>query len=359
MGRLACLESSDPRRPRAHQVLQKKVCHSRFCDHRATTVYRWLDEAGARVSDGCRQQRVRGAAGWGQETGPLSARAGGTEYSARLERALATGCQSWVASPNGARLERVRPQPGRPVRPRPDDRALDRQMRPRGGDQVRAADCHTPRRGDDQVRVADCHTPRRGDDQVRAADCHTPHRGDDQVRAADCHTRCRGDNQVRAAGCHTRCRGDDPARAVDCHTPDDLAAGTRGTCVPVARSSSRDDPDGRASSHARRQDARRSRRSGAPRRRSRGALASNSRQPRTNRCPSSPNSPRSKCSPDQALAAGTPSPAAVAAWPRTPAPRVPRRQGAAAGALPDSLAPPDRSPPRRPEHTRHKSDWRK
>ena len=342
MGRLACLASSDPRRPRAHQVLQQKVCHSRCCDRRATTVCRWVDEAGARVSDGCRQQRVRGAAGWGQEAGPLSARAGGTEYSARLERAPATGCQG--ASPNVAHLERVRPETGRPVRPRPGDRALDRQMRPPGGDQVQAVGCHTRRRGDDPVQAAGCHTRRRGDAQVQAAGCHT---------------RCRGDNQVRAAGCHTRCRGDDPARAVDCHTPDDLAVGTRGTCVPVARSSSRDDPDGRASSHARRQDARRSRRSGAPRRRSRGALASNSRQPRTNRCPSSPSSPRSKCSPDQALAAGTPSPAEVAAWPRTPAPRVPRRQGAAAGALPDSLAPPDRSPPRRLGHTRRKSDWRK
>jgi hypothetical protein len=267
---------------------------------------------------------VRGAAGWEQEAGPLSARAGGTEYSARLERAPATGCQG--ASPNVARLERARPETGRPVRPRPDDRALDRQLRSRGGDQVRAVDCHTPRRGDAQVQVAGCHTPRRGDNQVRVAGCHTPRRGDNQVRAADC------------------------------HTPDDLAAGTRGTCVPVARSSSRDDPDGRASSHAHRQDARRPPHSGAPRRRSRDALASNSRQPRTNRCPSSPNSPRSKCSPDQALAAGTPSLAEVAAWPRTPAPRVPRRQGAAAGALPDSLAPPDRSPPRRPGHTRHKSD---
>jgi hypothetical protein len=343
MGRLACLESSDPRRPRAHQVLQQKVCHSRCCDRRAVTVCRWVDEAVARVSDGCRQQRVRGAAGWGPEAGPLSARAGGTEYSARLERAPATGCQG--ASPNVAHLERVRQETGRPVRPRPDDRALDRQMRPRGGDQVQAAGCHTRRRGDDQVQAVGCHTRRRGDDQVRAVDCHT---------------RCRGDDQVRAAGCRTRCRGDDQVRAVDCHIRDDLAAGIRGTCVPVARSSSRDDPDGRASSHAHRQDARRSRRSGAPRRRSRDALASNSRQPRTNRCPSSPNSPRSKCSPDRVLAAGTPSPAAVAAWPRTPAPRVPRRPGgAAAGALPDSLAPPDRSPPRQPGHTRHKSDWRK
>ena len=316
MGRLACLESSDPRRPRAHQVLQQKGCHSRCCDRRATMVCRWVDEAGARVSDpsGCRQQRVRGAAGWGQETGPLSARAGGIEYSARLERALATGCQSWVASPNVARLERVRPETQ--TRPRPHGQAL-------------ALDC--------QVRL----------------------RGGDQVRAVDCHTRRRGDDQVRAAGCHTRCRGDDPARAVDCHTPDDLAAGTRGTCVPVARSSSRDDPDGRASNHAHRQDARRPPHSGAPRRRSRHAPASNSRQPRTSRYPSSPNSPRSKCSPDRALAAGTPSPAGVAAWPRTPAPRVPRRQEGAAGALPDSLAPPDRSPPRRLGHTRRKSDWRK
>ena len=316
MGRLVCLESSDPRRPRAHQVLQQKGCHSRCCDRRATMVCRWVDEAGARVSDpsGCRQQRVRGAAGWGQKTGPLSARAGGIEYSARLERALATGCQSWVASPNGARLERVRPETQ--TRPRPHGQAL-------------ALDC--------QVRL----------------------RGGDQVRAVDCHTRRRGDDQVRAAGCHTRCRGDDPARAVDCHTPDDLAAGTRGTCVPVARSSSRDDPDGRASNHAHRQDARRPPHSGAPRRRSRHAPASNSRQPRTSRYPSSPNSPRSKCSPDRALAAGTPSPAGVAAWPRTPAPRVPRRQEGAAGALPDSLAPPDRSPPRRLGHTRRKSDWRK
>jgi hypothetical protein len=342
MGRLVCLESSDPRRPRAHQVLQQKVCHSRCCDRRATMVCRWVDEAGARVSDGCRQQRVRGAAGWGQEAGPPSARAGGTEYSARLERAPATGCQG--ASPNVAHLERVRPETQTRPRPHGQALALDCQVRPRGGDQVRAVGCHKRRRGDDQVP---------------AAGCHTRCRGDDQVPAAGCHTQCRGDNQVPAAGCHTRCRGDDPARAVDCHTPADLAAGTRGTCVPVARSSSHDDPDGRASNHAHRQDARRSRRSGAPRRRSRHAPASNSRQPRTSRYPSSPNSPRSKCSPDRALAAGTPSPAGVAAWPRTPAPRVPRRQEGAAGALPDSLAPPDRSPPRRLGHIRHKSDWRK
>jgi hypothetical protein len=309
---------------------------------------RGLDEAWtgplALGSTGCRQEPARRASGWAAVTKPPPARASEPDPSARVAMRLGPSHRA-CSQPDGqsppvdclarSRLD-GRARPLDHTRPRPDGQPppVGCLARPRLDGQARPVDCRTRPQPDGQLPPVDCRTRPQPDGQLPPVDCRTRHHPDDQVLAVDCHTRRPGDDQV-------------------------LAVGPRGTWALAARTDSRGDPHGRASSRARRHGARRPPRSGAPHRRSRDALASNTHSPSTNRLPSNPNSPGSKRSRDQEPAVRTPSPAEVAGRVHRIARRCPRRQEAAARAAAGEASPhnpalPERTRPRRQGNSRRK-----
>ena len=279
---------------------------------------RGLDEAWtgplALGSTGCRQEPARRASGWAAVTKPPPARASEPDPSARVAMRLGPSHRA-CSQPDG---------------------------------QSPPVDCLARSRLDGRARPLD-HTRPRPDGQPPPVGCLARPRLDGQARPVDCRTRPQPDGQLPPVDCHTRRPGDDQV----------LAVGPRGTWALAARTDSRGDPHGRASSRARRHGARRPPRSGAPHRRSRDALASNTHSPSTNRLPSNPSSPGSTRSLAQVPAAHTPSPAEVAGRVHRIARRCPRRQEAAARAAAGEASPhnpalPERTRPRRQGNSRRK-----